>query len=67
MAGARSLRAIAAGLNARGIRTPRAVGEWRAETVSQLLGRMPVQSSAGAARDDFLRCIEADESVVIPW
>jgi DNA invertase Pin-like site-specific DNA recombinase len=40
-AGARSLRAIAAGLNARGIRTPRGVSEWKAETVSQLLARLP--------------------------
>jgi len=33
-------QAIAAGLNARGIRTPRGVGEWKAETVIQLLARM---------------------------
>jgi hypothetical protein len=32
---------IAAGLNARGIKTPRGVGEWRAETVSQMLARLP--------------------------
>jgi len=35
-------QAIAAGLNARGIRAPRGVGEWKAETVSQLLARLPV-------------------------
>jgi hypothetical protein len=34
------LRAIAAGLNARGIRTPRGVGGWKAGTVSQLLARL---------------------------
>jgi Recombinase len=45
-AGATSLRAIAAGLNARGIRTPRGVGEWRAETVAQLLARLPGVQSA---------------------
>jgi DNA invertase Pin-like site-specific DNA recombinase len=39
--GARSLRAIAAGLNERGIRTPRGVGEWKAGTVAQLLARLP--------------------------
>jgi hypothetical protein len=40
-AGATSLRAIAAGLNARGIRTPRGVGEWQAGSVAQLLARLP--------------------------
>jgi Recombinase len=39
--GARSLRAIAAGLNERGIQTPRGVGEWKAGTVAQLLAKMP--------------------------
>jgi hypothetical protein len=38
--GARSLRAIAAGLNERGIRTPRGACEWKAGTVAQLLARM---------------------------
>jgi hypothetical protein len=40
-AGATSLRAIAAGLNERGVSTPRGVGEWKAGTVSQLLARLP--------------------------
>jgi DNA invertase Pin-like site-specific DNA recombinase len=39
-AGARSLRAIADGLNARGIQTPRGVGQWQAGSVSQLLARL---------------------------
>jgi DNA invertase Pin-like site-specific DNA recombinase len=39
-AGARSLRAIAAALNERGIQTPRGKGEWQAGTVSQLLARL---------------------------
>jgi|HubBroStandDraft_3_1064219.scaffolds.fasta_scaffold1381599_1 hypothetical protein len=39
--GARSLRAIAAGLNERGIRTPRGKAQWQANTVAQLLARMP--------------------------
>jgi DNA invertase Pin-like site-specific DNA recombinase len=39
-AGATSLRAIARGLNERGIRTPRGVGEWQAGSVAQLLGRL---------------------------
>jgi hypothetical protein len=38
---ARSLRAIAAGLIC-SRRAPRAVGEWRAETVSQLFARLPM-------------------------
>src|ERR1700693_3442863 len=38
--GARSLRAIARGLNERGIRTPRGSGEWKAGQVSQLLARL---------------------------
>ena len=38
--GARTLRAIARGLNERGIRTPRGTGEWQAGTVSQLLARL---------------------------
>jgi Recombinase len=38
--GARSLRAIAAGLNERGIRTPRGACKWKAGTVAQLLARM---------------------------
>jgi hypothetical protein len=38
--GARSLRAIAAELNRRGIRTPRGVGERQAGSVSQLLARL---------------------------
>jgi hypothetical protein len=37
---AASLRAIAAALNERGIRTPRGVGDWKAGTVSQLLARL---------------------------
>jgi hypothetical protein len=40
-AGATSLRAIARGLNERGIRTPRGVGEWKAGSVAQLLARLP--------------------------
>jgi hypothetical protein len=40
-AGARSLRAIAAGLNERGISTPRGTGLWQANTVAQLLARLP--------------------------
>jgi hypothetical protein len=40
-AGATSLRAIAAGLNARGVRPPRGVGEWKVESVTQLLARLP--------------------------
>jgi predicted flap endonuclease-1-like 5' DNA nuclease len=32
--------AIAAGLNERGIWTPREVGEWKAGSVAQLLARM---------------------------
>jgi DNA invertase Pin-like site-specific DNA recombinase len=39
--GARSLRAIAAALNERGIRTPRGAGEWKAGSVAQLLARLP--------------------------
>jgi hypothetical protein len=39
-AGATSRRAIAAGLNARGVRTPRKTGEWKAGTVAQLMGRL---------------------------
>jgi Recombinase len=39
-AGATSLRAIARGLNERGIRTPRGVGEWKAGSVAQLLARL---------------------------
>jgi Recombinase len=39
-AGTKSLRGIAAALNARGIQTPRGVGEWKAGTVSQLLARL---------------------------
>jgi hypothetical protein len=39
--GPASLRAIAAALNERGIRTPRGVGEWQAGTVAQLLARLP--------------------------
>ena len=38
--GAHSLRAIARGLNERGIRTPRGVGEWKAGSVAQLLARL---------------------------
>jgi hypothetical protein len=38
--GARSLRVIAAGLNARGVKTPRG-GEWLAGSVAQLLARLP--------------------------
>jgi hypothetical protein len=34
-AGARSLRAIAAGLNERGISTPRGTGVWQANTIAQ--------------------------------
>jgi DNA invertase Pin-like site-specific DNA recombinase len=40
-AGARSLRAIAAGLNERGLKTPRGAGRWQAGTVHQLLARLP--------------------------
>jgi hypothetical protein len=39
---AASLRALAAGLNERGVSTRRGVGEWKAGTVAQLLARMPV-------------------------
>jgi DNA invertase Pin-like site-specific DNA recombinase len=39
--GARSLRAIAAVLNARKIPTPRGRGQWQAGQVSQLLARLP--------------------------
>jgi DNA invertase Pin-like site-specific DNA recombinase len=39
-AGARSLRAIARGLNERGIRTPRGTSEWKAGSVAQLLARL---------------------------
>jgi Recombinase len=38
--GTRSLRAIADELNARGIQTPRGVGQWQAGSVSQLLARL---------------------------
>jgi DNA invertase Pin-like site-specific DNA recombinase len=41
-AGARSLRALAAALNERGISTPRGKGVWQANTVKELLDRMPV-------------------------
>jgi DNA invertase Pin-like site-specific DNA recombinase len=44
-AGARSLRAIAAVLNARGIPTPRGRGTWQAGTVSQLLARLPARDA----------------------
>jgi hypothetical protein len=44
-AGARSLPAIAAGLNARGVPTPSGIGEWKAETVAQLLAWLPELSS----------------------
>jgi hypothetical protein len=37
----RGRRAIAAGLNERGIGTPRGVGEWKAGSVAQLLARVP--------------------------
>jgi DNA invertase Pin-like site-specific DNA recombinase len=40
-AGARSLRAIAAGLNDRGVKTPRGNGKWQAWTVHQLLAQLP--------------------------
>jgi DNA invertase Pin-like site-specific DNA recombinase len=40
-AGARSLRALAAALNERGISTPRGTGQWQANTVAQLLARLP--------------------------
>jgi Recombinase len=39
-AGVRSLRGIADELNARGIQTPRGVGQWQAGSVSQLLARL---------------------------
>jgi DNA invertase Pin-like site-specific DNA recombinase len=39
-AGARSLRAIAAALNARNIPTPRGLGKWQAGQVNQLLARL---------------------------
>ena len=38
--GATSLRAIAAGLNARGIETPRGIGEWSATQVARVLDRL---------------------------
>jgi hypothetical protein len=38
--GARSLRAIAAELNRRGVQTPRGKGEWHADTVRKLLARL---------------------------
>jgi hypothetical protein len=49
--GARSLRAIARGLNERGIRTPRGTGEWKAGTVAQngvaaLVGNVARDASA---------------------
>jgi DNA invertase Pin-like site-specific DNA recombinase len=40
-AGARSLRAIAGGLNERGVSTPRGVGQWQAQMVRELLARLP--------------------------
>jgi hypothetical protein len=40
-AGATSLRPIAAALNERGISTPRGTGQRQANTVAQLLARMP--------------------------
>jgi hypothetical protein len=40
--GARGLRAIARGLNERGIRTPRGSGAWKAGQVGQLLARLQV-------------------------
>ena len=47
-AGARTLRAVAASLNARGIRTARG-GAWHASTVANLLGRAPAgMAGAGA-------------------
>jgi DNA invertase Pin-like site-specific DNA recombinase len=39
--GATSLRAIAAGLNERGIQTPRGTGQWQAGSVALLLARLP--------------------------
>jgi DNA invertase Pin-like site-specific DNA recombinase len=39
--GTRSLRAIAADLNARGIETPRGVGEWFPTQVQRVLAKMP--------------------------
>jgi DNA invertase Pin-like site-specific DNA recombinase len=48
-AGAGSLRAIAAVLNARGIPTPRGRGAWQAGTVSQLLARLPVEGGRAHA------------------
>ena len=38
--GARSLGAIARGLNERGIRTPRGTGEWEAAQVRRVLARL---------------------------
>jgi hypothetical protein len=40
-AGATSLHALAAALNERGISTPRGKGVWQANTVAQLLARLP--------------------------
>ena len=40
-AGAKTLRAIAAGLNAKGIPTARGDGEWTAVQVSRVLERLP--------------------------
>jgi hypothetical protein len=39
--GVTNLSGIAAGLNERGIRTPRGTGRWQAGTVAQLLARLP--------------------------
>jgi hypothetical protein len=39
-AGARSLRAVAAELNRRGVRTPRGVGEWSGKQVGRVLARL---------------------------
>jgi hypothetical protein len=39
--GATSLRAIAAGLNDRGIETARGAGEWTATQVQRVLARLP--------------------------
>jgi hypothetical protein len=38
--GYRSLRDISAGLNDRGVRTPRGIGRWQAGSVAQLLARL---------------------------
>jgi hypothetical protein len=62
-AGARSLRAIAAGLNARGIRTPRGVGEWSGKQVGGCWRGyrvVPADKPCGARRLMLEWCQDAD-------